>query len=76
MRTVLSTFAILVGLVASGATAVAQLPTLGLYTIQQKSNGRFVDAYSSANNNFAMVTRTAQNNDTQRWVIRRVVSRL
>ena len=70
MRTVLSTFAILVGLVASGETAVAQALLPGVYTIQQQSNGRFVDAHENDANNFALVTRTAQNNDTQRWEIR------
>jgi len=40
----------------------------GVYTIQQKSNGRFVDAHESGNA-FSVVTRTAQNNDTQRWVL-------
>jgi subtilisin family serine protease len=41
-------------------------------TLQQKSNGRFVDAHEHAGEDFRLVTRTAQNNDTQRWVIRRV----
>jgi hypothetical protein len=36
----------------------------GAYTIQQMSNGRFVDAHEHT------VTRTAQNNDTQRWLIK------
>ena len=39
----------------------------GTYTIQQKSNNRFVDAHESPSNDFSVVTRTAQNNDTQRW---------
>ncbi|MCP4165732.1 MAG: trypsin-like serine protease [Chloroflexi bacterium] len=41
----------------------------GLYTIQQKSNRRFVDAHESAGRDFSVVTRTAQNNDTQRWTL-------
>jgi hypothetical protein len=41
----------------------------GMYTIQQKSNGRFIDAHEIAEKDFALVTRTAQNNDTQRWVL-------
>jgi hypothetical protein len=41
----------------------------GLYTLQQRSNGRFVDAHESPANDFSVVTRTAQNNDTQRWMI-------
>ncbi len=40
----------------------------GTYTIQQKSNDRFVDAYESSGNDFSAVTRTAQNNATQRWI--------
>ncbi len=40
----------------------------GAYTIQQKSNNRFVDAHVSGND-FSVVTRTAQNNDTQRWIL-------
>ena len=45
------------------------LPQAGVYTIQQKSNSRFVDAHGSANHDFSVVTRTAQNNDTQRWIL-------
>jgi Astacin (Peptidase family M12A) len=42
----------------------------GVYTIQQKSSGRFMDAHEIAEKDFALVTRTAQNNDTQRWLIK------
>jgi protease II len=38
-------------------------------TIQQQSNGRFVDAYQSSGNDFALVTRPAKNNDAQRWIV-------
>jgi hypothetical protein len=41
----------------------------GVYTIQQKSNNRFVDAHEIEEKDFALVTRTAQNNDTQRWIL-------
>ena len=45
------------------------LPALrGMHTVQQKSNTRFMDAHESSANDFSIVTRTAQNNDTQRWV--------
>lgn len=45
------------------------LPALqGAYTIQQKSNSRFVDAHESSSSDFSVVTRTVQNNDTQRWI--------
>ena len=39
-----------------------------VYTIQQLSNGRYADAHEVAGEDFRMVTRTAQNNDSQRWV--------
>ena len=39
----------------------------GTYTIRQKSNGRFLDAHEIADQDFRLVTRPAQNNDTQRW---------
>ena len=44
----------------------------GIYTIQQQSNSRFVDAHEYAGKDFALVTRPAQNNDTQRWILRPV----
>jgi hypothetical protein len=43
----------------------------GLYTIQQQSNGRFVDAHEHSGEDFGLVTRPAQNNDTQKWVLTR-----
>lgn len=43
---------------------------LSIVTIQQVSSSRFVDAYENAANDFAVVTRPAQNNDTQRWELR------
>jgi hypothetical protein len=48
---------------------VPSIPLTGVYTIQQKSNGRFVDAHEIEGKDFAIVTRTAQNNDTQRWIV-------
>ena len=50
----------------------AVLRTVSTYTVQQKSNGRFVDAHESSANDFSVVTRPAQNNDTQRWILRPV----
>lgn len=44
----------------------------GVYTIQQQSNGRFVDAHESSQNvtgDFTLVTRPAQNNASQRWIL-------
>ena len=45
----------------------ASLLAAGTYTIRQKSNGRFLDAHEIADQDFRLVTRPAQNNDTQRW---------
>ena len=42
-------------------------PVPRTYTIRQKSNGRFLDAHEIAGQDFRLVTRPAQNNDTQRW---------
>ena len=42
------------------------------YTIQQLNNGRFLDAHESESRDYSVVTRTRQNNDTQRWIIRRL----
>ncbi|MFD4351486.1 Dot/Icm T4SS effector Zinc-dependent metalloprotease LegP [Nocardia sp. NPDC058518] len=49
--------------------AHALYPWSGIYTIRQKSTGRFLDAHETAADNldFRLVTRQAQNNDTQRW---------
>jgi hypothetical protein len=41
----------------------------GIYTIRQKSNGRFMDAHQDAGNDFRLVTRPEQKNDTQRWIL-------
>jgi hypothetical protein len=37
--------------------------------VQQLSSGRFMDAHEVEANDFSVVTRTAQGNDTQRWVL-------
>ncbi len=41
--------------------------SLGNYTIQQKSSSRFLDAHEAAPQDFSVVTRPTQNNNTQRW---------
>jgi hypothetical protein len=41
----------------------------GIFTIQQKSNSRFLDAHEIAAKDFAVVTRLAQNDATQAWVL-------
>ena len=45
------------------------VPTLlqGRFTFQQVVNNRFLDAHEGAANDFAAVTRPAQNNDSQQW---------
>ena len=40
----------------------------GVYTIQQKSNSRYMDAHEGSNDS-SVVTRDRQNNDTQRWIL-------
>ena len=42
---------------------------LGVYTIQQGSNGRFVDAHEIEEKDFALVTRLPQHNNTQNWIL-------
>ena len=42
----------------------------GTYTIQQVSNGRYLDAHVVSADDFRVVTRDAQNNATQMWVLK------
>jgi hypothetical protein len=44
----------------------------GTYTVRQKASGRFLDAHEIESKDFALVTRPAQNNDTQRWTLAQV----
>jgi hypothetical protein len=44
----------------------------GVFTLRQRSNLRFVDAHEHAGRDFAVVTRTAQSNATQQWLVRPV----
>lgn len=55
--------------VASSHEGSHTFPPLGLgnHTIQQKSNGRFMDAHTSSEEDFPVVTSSAQNDDTHRW---------
>jgi Ricin-type beta-trefoil lectin domain-like len=49
---------------------ISRIPLItGVYTIQQMSNKRYVDAYQSEGKDFAMVTRKKQDNDTQKWIL-------
>jgi hypothetical protein len=43
-----------------------------LFSIQQKSNGRYMDAYDYPGTDYAVVSRTNQSNNTQRWIFMRV----
>jgi hypothetical protein len=43
------------------------VPPSGTYTVRQKSGGRFLDAHEIVEKDFRLVTRPAQNNDSQRW---------
>jgi hypothetical protein len=46
--------------------------TAGVYTIQQRSTGRYMDAWVTNDHDYDVVTRTRQNNQTQKWYIRPV----
>lgn len=39
-------------------------------TVRQRSSGRFLDAHEKSANDYRLVTRPAQNNDSQRWVLK------
>lgn len=54
-------------IVSAVQLATLPAPLRGRQTIRQVSSGRFVDAHEHAGEDFRLVTRTAQNNDTQRW---------
>jgi hypothetical protein len=41
----------------------------GVYTIQQRSSGRYVDAWDRASEDYRVVTRPRQDNSTQRWEV-------
>lgn len=51
----------------AGGSAYASAQAI--VTIQQVSTGRYLDAYVTADEDFRVVTRTAQNNDSQRWIM-------
>lgn len=48
------------------------VPATGTYTVRQKNSGRFLDAHEIESRDFHLVTRPAQNNDTQRWNLTQV----
>jgi len=41
----------------------------GIFTIRQTSSGRFLDGHEIEDQDFQLVTRPAQDNDTQRWIL-------
>ncbi|MFC1853704.1 MAC/perforin domain-containing protein [candidate division CSSED10-310 bacterium] len=47
-------------------------PLEGIYTIQQKLNHRYVDAYSDSKHDYGLVTRNWQNDNSQKWIIKPV----
>ena len=68
---------VLGGLVLAFVIAVplassAQVPQTNLVTFQQVSSGRFMDAHEIAGEDYRLVTRPQQNDDTQRWRITQV----
>lgn len=42
----------------------------GIYTIQQKSNDRYLDAYVWSSSDYSAVTREKQNDDSQIWIVK------
>ncbi|GEM_PF-1898061 len=52
-------------------TPPAPVLETGTYTVQQLSNGRYLDAHVVSSDDYRVVTRDAQNNATQLWVFKR-----
>ncbi len=69
MKVSLALMALNVSFLLVAPVSVAQNLLQGVYTIQQKSNGRYVDAYEVTNQDYGLVTRPAQNNDSQQWIL-------
>jgi chromosome segregation and condensation protein ScpB len=53
-------------LAALSGSDTAAARAVGL-TVRQRSSGRFLDAHENSANDFRLVTRPTQNNDSQRW---------
>ncbi len=71
MQTILSLLIVCI-LTFGSHTASADDTALGLsplitYSVQQVSNNRYLDAHENNGQDFRLVTRTEQNNNTQRW---------
>ena len=70
------TFLTRTALLGTGLAATALLPAAAraaippsIVTIQQRSNGRFLDAWDDGSHDWFAVTRPAQNNASQQWRI-------
>lgn len=58
----------------AAASALTTLPARAaippaIYTIQQNSSHRFLDAWDDGSNDWNVVTRPAQNNPSQQWLV-------
>lgn len=58
----------IISIVSVEAAAVASL-SKGV-PIQQKSSGRYLDAHQGADQDYQIVTRPQQENDTQKWILK------
>ena len=56
---------------ALGVASPKVVQLQGDFTIQQQSNGRFMDAHEGSHDN-SVVTRDFQANDTQKWIFEEV----
>jgi hypothetical protein len=66
----LASFASIAGAQAPAQITVAEaLKVVNTYTIQQKSNGRYMDAHLNPATGFRVVTRPPQRNETQQWIL-------
>merc|ERR1712151_823968 len=44
----------------------------GTYTVKQVENGRYMDAHLNSGEDYSVVTRSRQTDDTQKWIFTRV----
>ena len=54
----------------------SQEPFNAVCTVQQQSNNRFLDAHENKVHDYSVTTRPAQNNKTQRWIIKQIKLKL
>src|SRR5262245_40315739 len=69
-----STLVVLSGALPGALAVHSQRDTdlSGVYTVQQESSKRLVDAYQREGPDWAVVTRPPQNNPTQEWSLKKV----